>query len=391
MFTRVLVTIQAIPLLLFVALAHADDNADLIKQLQAQKALLDAQKDVIDSQSGILTSQKSLIDAQYPKFTGGKSGETAFGSSMDTFHANLFAYGALNSLATKLCAESHLKSASVVFVLSGDDLASVGVMRLVQDQLTELIDSYHKVIKEAPTTGHEKRMAALAPYAAAMALSSIADLTRLFRTDLKVSQETVNLSDADLANALSACGTDKFLLSASLATKPLLEAAHDDNSLWGQYKLATELRAQAQAAQLAADAEIATLDKTKPKNEAERKRYVELQTLSDRVKGLVTAQDKVETLFTGVNDSSKEPNLLRLLRGEALFKKINASPQASLLTATVVLKGGFSVVSQSIWRADKFYSRGGLAVSYRVLKADGSVVAAGVLNEESQPAEVHFR
>jgi hypothetical protein len=387
MFTRTTVAILTAYCLLFASFAHADSSADLLKQLQDQKAVLDAQKGVIDSQTGILTSQKALIDAKNPQFAGGKSGETTFGSSVDVFHANLYAYSALNTLAGKLCKLETLKNSTAI-VLSSDDLASIAAASLLKEQLDGLITAYNAALNTTPPQG--KRLAPLAAgYAAAMALSAAADFTRLFRTDQKVSQEVVTISDSDLANELSACAPQKFLLATSLAMPALLTQVPAVDSLWGKYMKAAALRATAQAVQIADDAELATMDKTKLPTPLDRSTFIDLQTSTDRLKALSTAHSNLDPLFTGSNDTTKEPNLLRLLRGEALLKKASES-NTVLLTASVVLKGGFSVVSQSIWRADKFYSRGGLAVSYRAVKTDGSVLAAGVLSEESKPAEVHF-
>jgi hypothetical protein len=373
---------------------HAEDNTELIKQLQDQKALLDAQKGLIESQSALFTSQKSLIDAQYPQFPGGKGGGTTFGASVDTFHANLFAYGALNSLANRLCALPVFGNTPQVLVLSADDLDSIAATRLFKNQLNGLVAAYDDVLKtkEPEVT----RVAPLAgTYAAAVALSSLADFTRLFRTDKKVSQESVTLSDSDLANEIAGCldtvsKQHKFLLASSLMLPALLVDSPDSASLWGKYEEAAKLRISAQKLKAEDDAELEALDKAKLTTKEDHKKFVDLKSSSNRLTALLTVQTNLDSTFTGVSDNTKEPIVLRLLRGEALLKQINNDPKPLLLTTNIVLKGGFSVVSQSIWRADKFYSRGGLAVSYRVENHDGKVLDAGILRAESAPSEVKF-
>lgn len=408
--TRILAVLAVALCILSVPIAQADGNADLIKQLQDQKALLDAQKSLIDAQAGLLNSQKSLVDAKYPDFTGGKTGSMTFGSSVDAFHANRYAYSALETVATKICKLDVLKGKRVL-LLSSDDLASIAADRLLMDQLSSLNKAYDTALKPTPpevelppTKGPYLAVPGL--YTAAIALSSIADFTKLFRTDQTVSQEAVTLSDSDLANALigtcvaapAARAKPTSEATASPAAEPVqppfflasylsIPALLNENSskLWKGYMAANNNRANALALQLANDVELSGMDKTKLTT-----RYVTLQASSAQIKALLATHAQLDTIFTGVNDTTKEPNLLRLLRGEALLDHFTKNKDTLLLTANIVLKGGFSVVSKSIWREDKFYSRGGLAVSYRVMDTKGTVIAANVVSAESEPAEVKF-
>lgn len=392
--TRALAALVVALCILPVPIAQAEDDADLIKQLQDQKALLDAQKGLIDAQAGLLNSQKSLVDAKYPDFTGGKTGSMTFGSSVGAFHANRYAYSALETVAKKICDSPALKDKNVL-VLSSDDLASIAADRLLKNQIDSLRKAYDAALQSTPPTVErtpsmgQDRFSAFDPglYTAAVALSSIADFTKLFRTDQTVSQEAVTLSDSDLATALSGCAPRKFLFASSLAIPALL--GEKQSLLWLSYLNANDLRAQALALQLKNDVAFSGMDKTKLATQKEREDYVTLRASSAQIKALLATHAQLDTIFTGVNDTTNEPNLLRLLRGEALLDHFT-NKDTLLLTANIVLKGGFSVVSKSIWREDKFYSRGGVAVSYRVMDKYGTVIAANVVSAESEPAEVKF-
>lgn len=387
MVARIFPAIVAGLLLSFHSVAYADAAADQLKALQDHKALLDAQQGVIASQTSILTAQKAQIDAMYPAFSGGKNGDITSGSSLDTFHANLNAYNALTALAGRFCTWPEVETYPAL-VLSSDDLAAIATAKILKDQLDGLLADYKDALQTVAPKG--ERIALIAgAYAAATALTAVADLTRLFRTDQQVSQETVALSDADFANALSACAPRTFLLASSLATAALLTAP-TPGSLWGKYEDAAQLRARAQAVQAEDEAELATIDKSKLTNRDDRKTFIALQASADRLKAILAAHANLDLVFLGSNDTTKEPNVLRLLRGEALLNKITTTPKIQILTANVILKGGFSIISKSIWRADRFYSRGGLVVSYRLMTPDGSVVKAGIVSQESLPQEVLF-
>lgn len=366
--TRALAVLVVTFCILSVPIAQADDNADLIKQIQDQKALLDAQKGLNDSKAGLLTSEKNLVDAQYPKFTGGKAGETTFGTSVDPFHANFYAYKALGSLASDLAGALFKQTTLTdkkVLVLSSDDLASIAAYRLLKNQLDELNKAYEASLKLAstptvdlvpPTTPSTSVLKTIPIYTAAMALSSIADFTRLFHTDQKVGQEAVTLTDSDLANALIHANPAKFLLATSLVIPELLD--EKNSKLWAEYNMANSNRVTVQALPSNMDANLA-------------KQFT----------ALLAKHTQLDTIFTGVNETTKEPNILRLLRGEALYNAYQTD-NTVYLTANVVLKGGFSVVSQSIWRQDKFYSQGGVVVSYRAMDKEGKVLAADILSKE---------
>jgi len=375
---------------LSVLVVNAADNVDAIKQLQDQKALSDAQKDLIKSQADALAAQKDLINAQFPKFSGGKSGEIAFsGSSVDSFHANLFAYDALSSLACKLAKNAAFADAKRVLLMSNEDLVSVVATRQVQYQIDQLVKDYKSLLPE--DIKFEVAITQL-PYAVGTALSSIADLGRLFRTDQKISQENISLSDTDLANALIGCDPKKFVLPSSLSLSSYFLDAPNASALWNAYKEAGDYRSQVISKLKRARVELATMDASKLADKAgDRAKYIQLKTRADRIDSLLERHTSLDGIVLGVNETTKEPILVRLLRGEAIKNVVaNKNEKAVLLTASVVLKGGFSVVSQSIWREDKFYSRGGLVISYRAQNPDGSVIASGFMSEESSPARVHF-
>jgi hypothetical protein len=335
----------------------------------------------------------AAVAARYPAFDGGKSGSIAAASSVDGFHATLGAYEALQTLAQGLCALPPIRAAGKVVLRSDDDVAALLAYRQLMPLIDGLARDFRAALASVPEEGRFAResVGTVAGYAGAAAFSSVASLGRLFRSDTKLAEESVALSDADLAAAIEACDLRRFVVVAHLATPEVL-ARPAAAGLRGRLQSLRELRGAADVAWAAAAAEVAAMERPRiTLTREERKRYAVVQTVSLRLKALATTHDRLETALATVDDASGEPALLRLLRAEALENLLAAEPGAVLLSASVALRGGFSVVSQSIWRADRFYSQGGLAVRYRMEKADGTVLGTGLLTQESPAREVHWR
>ena len=342
---------------------------------------------------GTATDTVAAVAARYPAFDGGKSGSIAAAGSVDDFHATLAAYAALQTLAQGLCALPPISAAGKVVLRSDDDVAALLAYRQLMPLVDGLAREFRAALASVPEEGRFTRDSAgtVAGFAGAAALSSVASLGRLFRSDTKLAEESVALSDADLAAAIEACDLQRFVAVAHLATSAVM-ARTTTAGLRGRLQSLRELRGVADVAWAAAAAEVAAMERPRiTLTREERKRYAAVQTVSLRLKALATTHDRLEVALAAADDASGEPALLRMLRAEALESLLAAEPGAVLLSASVALRGGFSVVSQSIWRADRFYTQGGLAVRYRLERADGTVLGAGLLTQESPAREVHWR
>jgi hypothetical protein len=177
-----------------------------------------------------------------------------------------------------------------------------------------------------------------------------------------------------------------------MAVKTLDEG---QSAFWASYKKAQDLRAKSEAKGPVEIAELSVIDKTKiaGASKEDKATFVKLTADTARRAALIAIHDKIETLVNGANEA-KYPNLLWILRGEEAIKQFDAAKadEGVLLSASIIAKGGFSVVSQSIWRSDKLYSRGGVAVSYRVLDPKShKVLSTGFVVEESDVQEVKFK
>ncbi|QJR16705.1 hypothetical protein [Usitatibacter palustris] len=371
------------------AIADTDPNAEEKLRLQQQKELLEAQKALLDA-------QKALFDAQFPKFTGGKAGALTFGTSVDPFHATVNAQRALRLLGDRICTDKALKAAPTIVIVADEDLKAATAYRLAHRQLDVLVKAYESLAGDdkTPKTRSSPIAAGMAVPAFATALSSIADLTRLFRSDLKVSPEEVAVSENDLLSAIAACEgfAGKVKTSQTMTMKMLDEG---QSTFWAAYKKAQTLRAEAEARGPVEVAELSVFDKAKigAASKEDKAAFVKLTADTTRRAALITIHDKIETLVGGASEA-KYPNLLWILRGEEVVKQFDvakAAPGGVLLSANIVAKGGFSVVSTSIWRSDRFYSRGGVAVSYRVVDPKNqNTLSAGFVDQESDVQRVKF-
>lgn len=372
------------------AFGDTDPNAEEKLRLQQQKELLEARKELLEA-------QKALVDAQYPKFTGGKAGALTFGTSVDVFHATVNAHRALRDLSIRICNDESLKAVAIVVVVADEDLKAATAHRLVNRQLGELVKAYKALEGDEarPQTRNSPVAGAAVPlYAAATALSSIADLTKLFRSDVKVSPEEVPLTDNDLLSAISACPGFASKVKSSQSFMAVKALDEGQSIFWSLYKEAQKLREKAESNGAVQSAELALFDKAKiaAASKEDKAAFVKLTADTTRRAALITIHDKIEALVSSVDDA-KYPNLLRILRGEEAAKQFEAAKSANgvLLSASIVAKGGFSAVSTSVWRADRLYSRGGVAVSYRVVNPrDQSVLSAGFVDQESGTQEVKF-
>ena len=104
----------------------------------------------------------------------------------------------------------------------------------------------------------------------------------------------------------------------------------------------------------------------------------------DRVTAVLISLDAMLTRLSTLDPATKVPGLVTILRGE-LAQGLLEIAKGHILSVKVVVKGGSSLKTSSIWRNDRLYASGGVVISYRISDAAslGKIESAGVLTVES--------
>jgi hypothetical protein len=350
------------------AVAADGSTADKVKALQDLKDVLDAQKKLIDAQKDLLGSQKSLLEAEFPKISGGKEGTIEFKSGgADNLHAHVQTYQALSRAASDVCdkVNASLNDKESVVLLSADDIKMSGQYRIALSDLQSLQKMFEDAVgQKVAITG-----TGLELYGAAIALTTIADFTKLFRTNRTLYAESTTVADEELTNLVAQCIKRSVIYPAvqfdsaiASGTSSFIDALHGlDVHRAKVDSLIMELSAK---------------EKRTPSDEA---RLAALKTLAAR-------HDKFVTAMAASDEANKTPILFYLLRGEIVANAVK-SANIPLLTTKISKQGGFSMITSSIWRSDRFFSSGGVVVSYRLV-SNGQLRTAGSVPADSPFVEV---
>ena len=242
-------------------------------------------------------------------------------------------------------------------------------------------------------------------------MSTLIDVTKLFRTDRKLSFAEVTADEVALADQIAACLQAKLPGKVSYARVEMVNALGLSNS-----KLRSDLKTLADDdANLAARITQREDSLAKPEDpkkgavaapkavddEARRKKELaeiaQWKALAERYKAFLKSLEGTDaTVRSGV--------LMSVLQGEAIDRMLYCGPNAKgavvcaegdrdreviarLLTTRVVKAGGTTMVTSSTFSSDRIYSSGGVVVTYRL--TDGSTVqAAGSVQKDSQLKEI---
>lgn len=387
------------------ASAQDAEKDQLKKELTEQKELLTLQKDVINAQKDVLGAQLELLEKKLPALPEGKPGSVTFDSGAgDSLHATAQAYEALALAAQEVCSTVVAvsgKEAKRVALVSPDDLRLAAQYRIVAGEITALQREYNRELSKVVT-------AALPVAAIGPILSTLVDVSKLFRTDRKLSFADVTGDEVALADQIAAC------LQTKLPGKVSYARVEMGNALgFGSGKLHADLSTLAENdEELAAKIRQLEDDLAKPEDpkkgaaaapkaggDSARKKeqLAQWKALSERYKALLKSLE-------GTDATVKSGVLLSVLQGEAIDRMVRCEPTAQtkvvcaegdknreviarLLSTRVVKAGGTTMVTSSVWSEDKVYSSGGVVVTYRL--TDGATVqAAGSIQKDSQLREI---
>lgn len=365
-------------LLIFARSAAADESpSDQASKETALKESLTLQKEVAELQKQLIEAQNAIFTAKFGNFQGGNTGAvTLEGDAADKFHTTVEAYKALSKVATGLCRLVVKEVGQRKVALIGpDDLRLAAQYRLVNREAEELLLAYTKVAKVSDEDLKRTEGMRIAP-GAGVIVSTLIDISKLFRTERHFSFANVQIDDASLMDQVALC-LFKEPATASNARYAAVEAAN---------ALARDTSKLVRKLELLAKSEQALRAKMKdlaagPSKDSELAEY---QALSERY---LNFRKGIE----GTDAGTKLTILLAALQGEAVDDMVKTqkdpAQNAMLLTAHIATSGGLTMISKGTFRSDRVFSSGGVVVTYRLLDGD-KIKAAGSMDAESDLIEI---
>ncbi len=345
--------------------------ADVPTQLEQLQEL----KDVLTLQKDVITAQKDLIASKFPVLPAGKEGRVEFkNEGVEGFSARVHAYEQLATAVEDLVKVlDGIKDRRSLLVVSADDVKAAGQYRIALLELQQIEDAYAKATES--TMPRKQGVAATPIYVAVAALSTILDLTKLFRSDRTIYAETTTIQPGELFDLLvlqlRKSGDQKrdVQYPAELLDTTIISGNSD---FIESVKKLNEARTKVED-------QIAPIERKEEKDRTpdEKSKLAALRSLTGRHDKLASALSTI-----GANGA---PNLFVVLLGE-LVAKAMSDASSPLLTAAIVQQGGMTVIDQRVG-ADKILSNGGVIVSYR-LTADSKLVAAGSIAKRSKLKQI---
>jgi hypothetical protein len=299
-----------------------------------------------------LKAQTELLAAQFPVIEGGKAGTVTQGSgAMYPLGAWAQVWKRLGAAAQEVCTAvaPHLEGVTPTLVAPAELPAALRY-HVVAAQLAQLEAQFDALLAPPVTPG-----AAVLPAVAAV-VPSLVSITKLFRTDRTLHDETVTLSNDVLNDLVQAClaGQGRAVHHAGpAATMALVQ---------GRSALLARLSSlTARSGMLSAKAD----DASRPEEAAQAKALLERYTT-------------FHAELLAVPPGAAEPPLADVLRGEVVAAPPAPPHPPALLVVHIVKQGGSSMVTSNLWREDRLYVGGGAIVGWRLI-VGGALKHAGLV------------
>ncbi len=267
-------------------------------------------------------------------------------------------YQALNQPAKEICdavfqeANKKANIKNVVFI-DTDDALKFTQYQVIKNQMDDLLGKTDKSPITIKTVG-------LALYSADVLINSVTAFSKLFRTDREIFSEDVTIEpsawSAALFNQCSQTKTKDQKIDFKIASM-----GFDAKLLLGQsdfLKKVTELKVI--KAVLEHDDQTAKDDDLKA---------------------------KVELILTALYKDNGV-TLSQLLQSEYLDNQITSKDQTLIAKTQIVKSTGFTMKTSNIWRSDRLYSSGAVAVVYSLSDNKGTVLASDIVINETELKEV---
>lgn len=331
--------------------ADASATADsALKELQDQKARLDAEKALVNSRKDLFEAQQNLLKAQFPEVQGGKTGALSIGTgSAYAIGAWAKVYERIDAAARTVCVSlGDLLTGKEPIITSDDEIRQTFRYTIGAQELALLLKEASAVTARPPTTIKPEGLPPIASIATV--LTSVASLTKLFRTDRTIRDEAVSVEDSALKDAVARCLSERKI-AFILPDVRMLPAL-----LAGKSQFLTDLHSLVD--------KRTSLDAMASDTAA-----------PDKAKAATALLTRIDTFVSDLlaAEGTTEAPLVSILRGEVLADAFKGT--RPVLSLKLVKQGGISMTTSSIWREDRLYVGGGVIVSYRFSENDRLVRA----------------
>lgn len=313
----------------------------------------------LTQETALLNARTALLQAQWPQLAGGKEGKLSKDSG------GVYELGAWNQVFERLgdaagdictAVRNTPQAARPIVLLTAAD-SDMGLrFRVADKELAAILAAIDSLVPRPEPGGVAAMGAPLAAVGAV--LPSIISLTKLFRTDRALHDETVSIGDHTLAELVGECARKP----------PVLQV--DYPAIAGLYALSgAQLTPFGERVQRIAAARAALQAVIDDKTNAAK---------SAAASALLTRGDKfVADLYTLPTAGGRAP-IAEVLLGEAVDSAVRRA--SAVLLVGIVKQGGNSMVTSSVWREDRLYVGGGAVVTYKLID-QGQLAAAGTIRK----------
>ena len=348
---------KAIAVAALAATAVATTRAD--EQTEVQKKTAE-----LTQQTELLKAEVALLQAKWPQFAGGKEGKLGKGTG------GVYALGAwdqvyerLGDAVDEICAAlMSAKTNTPPVLLSAADLDAGLRYRIAareqQAILAAIAQLTAPVAAADPAKGGVGAMATPLATVAAV-LPSLMSLTKLFRTDVALHDETVAIAERTLTDLVHRRARDAHALSLGYpAVAGLYALSGAQTTAFGQG--VEDIINQRSAVQGVID------DKSNA-------------TKGAQATALLARMDKfVAELYTVPATAGARAPIAEVLLGEAVGAAVKGS--GAMLLVAIVQQGGNSMITSNAWREDRLYVGGGVVVDYKLID-QGQLLASGTIRK----------
>lgn len=316
----------------------------------------------LEQQTALLNAQTALLKAKWPVFEGGHEGKLSKGTSgMYSLGAWSQVYDRFSDAADDVCkAVKAAPSQQAPVLLVEADLDAAMRYRVVAKEQKVILDEINRLASTAvPVAQSSSVEPSVAPLVAAGAiLPSLISLTKLFRTDVALTDEPTTITDRTLADLL-------------------YERARETHGLALVYPQLASLLALSGAQTTSFSLDV---DRIIEKRGAVQ-RVIDDSTntaKSAQATALLARMDKyVADLYATPSGGGRAP-IAEALHGEAVDGAVkNSQP---ILLVRIVQQGGNSMVTSNAWREDRLYVGGGAVVAYKLIDK-GKLLASGTVRK----------
>ena len=343
-------------------------ESDQLQEILQAIERLKQEKDKADLEKQIAEAQKATLAALLP-VAATKPLEGTIKAESVVIEAQIQTYEALKDVAAQI--RKDLEKEGDLVVYYDKDVNLLAHYAAVKCHVEYLKEAYVKLLTQQPTPPPPVAVTAgtiaaaippiLLPMAADAVMRSVLDVVALFRTDVNLKGEKVDIIDEALIAAIASDAPPRIHFPL------LMPGTFDDVSkseIMKEFNAVIGYRRQAEQLEIAYNAQ----SEEEKKKDPFRAKLPFLKALNDR-------SDKLIDSFVTTTGTDGLNGLARLLRAEELRQKL---ANKKLLFLKVLASGGNTRTERKLW-STKFKANGGCVVAYIVFAGPtGSITKAGI-------------